>query len=345
MEIWEKETVYNAARFAIPQEKLRELSRKSFWRLPACLVLNWLLVFGLVSLYLHLGNYTLFPLAAILMAGRQGALLNMGHELAHGLWRAGPPLTDFVARWFLAYPLGVDYDGYKAAHVIHHRHTNAELDPPVDREKYQLADIRDPRLWRLFLKDLLGLTALQVFFSYALQVEPVRRSLGERARGVMVKILRLSLPNLFLLFAVFRGSIPLYLALWIFPAMSIHMFFMRIRGIAEHGLGLQLGVNDLSKNGMGTLYTRTMLTSANGLWGSVERFLIGSMGINFHHEHHLFPVIPFHQLGRLHRLVRDEVLKHNPYAYVRGYAEALFDPLRGVENCSRRIGLEGRAGG
>ena len=345
MEIWAKETVYNAARFAIPPEKLRELSQKSFWRLPACLVLNWLIVFGLASLFLHGGHHALYPLAAILVAGRQGALLNMGHELAHGLWRAGPRLADFVARWLLAYPLGVDYDGYKAAHVIHHRHANTELDPAVDREKYQLADIRDPRLWRLFLKDLSGLTALQVFFSYASQGGPLRRSLLELIRGVTIKILRLSLPNLFLLFVVFRGSIPLYLALWIFPAMSVHMFFMRIRGIAEHGLGLQLGVKDLSKNGMGTLYTRSMLTFANGIGGWVERLLLGSMGINFHHEHHLFPVIPFHQLGKLHRLIRTEVLRHNPHAYVRGYTQALFNPVRGAEDYSRKIGLEARAGG
>ena len=110
------------------------------------------------------------------------------------------------------------------------------------------------------------------------------------------------------------------------------MVLMRVRGIAEHGLGIQLGIKDLKDKTKGLFYTRSFGTSMNQYsfkpWVWLERFLIGSLNVFYHHEHHLYPKIPYYNLHRIHELVREKVAERNPNVYAQGYFACLFPNLK-----------------
>ena len=114
--------------------------------------------------------------------------------------------------------------------------------------------------------------------------------------------------------------------------MGPHMFLMRIRGIAEHGLSKQLGKKVFSAK-EGQYYTRSFLTSKNSYRNPflifLEKALIGSFSVYYHHEHHMNTRIPYYNLKEFHNLVYDEVMKNreqikNFPMYEKGYFSATF---------------------
>ena len=103
---------------------------------------------------------------------------------------------------------------------------------------------------------------------------------------------------------------------------------MRIRG-SEHGQSNQLGCK-VENNSAGTFYTRSFLTPIsryNNLFVIfLEKILIGSFNVHYHHEHHIFPNIPWYNLPELNRLVSDNVIKVNTSkVYRNGYFSAAFN--------------------
>jgi len=106
---------------------------------------------------------------------------------------------------------------------------------------------------------------------------------------------------------------------------------MRIRGIAEHGLNKQLAVT-LGTPEEGNLYTRSFGTPKKRYSFTplvvMERALIGSLNVYYHHEHHLFPKVPFYNLPKLHSLVADKVSARNPDVYAAGYFSAFARGLK-----------------
>ena len=183
----------------------------------------------------------------------------------------------------------------------------------------------------LFLKDILGITALQIFFDYGGQK---KTNHNEKGKSLMKKIKFISQISIIqiLILTLFKFNIFYYILFWLYPAMGPHMFLMRIRGIAEHGLNKQLGrkvVN--SKEGL--YYTRSFLTDKNKYSLSIltflEKILIGSFSVYYHHEHHINPKIPYYNLKKFHDLVIDEVSKNrekiqNYPMYEKGYFSAAF---------------------
>ena len=50
------------------------------------------------------------------------------------------------------------YEGYRYGHIMHHGWVGTSKDPRSDSEKYDICDITNPKLYLLFLKDLLGIS-------------------------------------------------------------------------------------------------------------------------------------------------------------------------------------------
>jgi fatty acid desaturase len=78
----------------------------------------------------------------------------------------------------------------------------------------------------------------------------------------------------------------------ILPAITIFLFLVRLRMFLEHG-SLNYEVCDYFEGKRPT--ARTIHAS----W--LERVFICGSDFNFHHEHHLYPVVPGWQLPKLHR--------------------------------------------
>jgi fatty acid desaturase len=89
-----------------------------------------------------------------------------------------------------------------------------------------------------------------------------------------------------------------------------------LTGLLQHG-GLADNVIDHRLN------SRTVLMNP------VSRFIYWNM--NYHVEHHMFPMVPYHALPRLHALIKDDVPPANP-SMVHGYREMLPAFLRQLRN-------------
>ena len=355
--IAEKPLHYRSSEYKLSSNQFKEFHRESTGRSIGAIVIVWaqITAIQLVMQYVVPPVYfwwTYVP-TIFLLAGRQGALMQLIHEGSHNSLSKSKRLNDTLGKWFCALPIGVSYEGYKAGHLSHHAGVGTEIDPPSDSDKYRVTDFRKPMLYLLLLKDLVGISALLVFLDYGrnnTNAKP-RNSSGEGG-GIwlksMVSFTQLCLVQLGLLLVliqsrmflgaealVFANSVLLdnlimYVLLWLVPATSPHMFLMRIRGIAEHGLMRQLGVDEGPRYTRGTdeglFYTRSFLTPQTSyrfqplIW--LERLLIGSFNVNYHHEHHLYPRVPWYNLPKLHALVGNKVAERNPDVYARGYFSA-----------------------
>lgn len=325
-----KELPYTIHAFSPDAGTLADLQRLSPWRSALSLLAIWIGCAAIAQAYLWLSPPVyLYPLFLFLMAGRQGGLLQIIHEGTHGLLHPDRSVNNTITRWLASYPIGLEFSSYVAGHLNHHAYTSEDRDSPTDTEKYRICDIRDPRLWGLFLKDLLGITALQVFFRY-------KRGETNDSNGPPLKnplaLLRYAAAALLAQAAIFLvlfcGDPLLYAALWIAPLTIGHMTLMRIRGIAEHGLLVQKGVPLENRLDQGTFNTRSFLTPESRyrfpplVW--IEKLLIGSLNVHYHHEHHLLSTVPYYNLPRLHRLVAKHARRTNPDIYQKGYFSCLF---------------------
>jgi fatty acid desaturase len=95
-------------------------------------------------------------------------------------------------------------------------------------------------------------------------------------------------------------------ALWrypffvVLPLVTMFLFLVRLRMFLEHG-SLNYDVCD---------YLEEKRPTARTIYGNwLERILLCGSNFNFHHEHHLYPVVPGCQLPRLHRYLEVQRLK------------------------------------
>lgn len=290
----------------------------------------WFFIFVLVNFLVRfIPGYLFWWLylpVAFLIAGRQGALLQIVHEGAHYLILRNRYWNHCCGNWLAAYPVGLTIEGYSKGHFQHHANTNTVNDLPTDLEKYAVARFGDGRLFRAFLFDILGLTALRSFLGHSgnsIQVSTLKNeaSIIKKLKDRMGQ----GLTQLFILTVFFQFDFGMYCLLWVIPLISFNMVLLRIRGIAEHGLPTQLEKIILSSD-QGKLMTRTILLN-NGTWNEkilnfLERILIGSLNSNFHHEHHILPTVPFYNLPKLHAWIYSELSRNYPLSYAKSYRHA-----------------------
>ena len=75
-------------------------------------------------------------------------------------------LNDFFGNYLCAFPIGVNFAGFRSGHNNHHVNTATPNDSPTDLDKYRVVDTKKFDLYKLFIKDLIGISALEVFLSY-----------------------------------------------------------------------------------------------------------------------------------------------------------------------------------
>jgi fatty acid desaturase len=114
--------------------------------------------------------------------------------------------------------------------------------------------------------------------------------------------------------AIYAATLVLavYLRSWL-PLMIIGLprlygcWHMVLVGLLQHG-GLADNVLDHRLN------TRTVYMNP------ISRFIYWNM--NYHIEHHMFPMVPFHALPRLHELIKDDLPPPNP-SILHAYREMI----------------------
>ena len=324
-----KDEIYNRFKLGLNLSELKALEildeKKTFIALVILYLTTALLIF--VSIKLTHYNFLFYVPCIFLIAGRQGAFVQLVHEASHFLVSKNNKLNDFFGNYLCAFPIGVNFAGFRSGHNNHHVNTATPNDSPTDLDKYRVVDTKKFDLYKLFIKDLVGISALEVFLSYGKNKTDTVNIEKKSKKKFFLFLTKLSLTQLLIL-ALFGFNIINYILFWIIPLISPHMFLMRIRGLAEHGQSNQLGCT-AETNSAGTFYTRSFLTEVNSYKSAIvvflEKILIGSFNVNFHHEHHIFPNIPWYNLKKLSKLISKNVQKNNSSTtYRKGYVEAAF---------------------
>jgi len=259
----------------------------------------------------------LYPLIAIIIAGRQGSFLQIVHEGAHSLIHSNKKFNDFIGN-FVGGFIGISMNAYRFTHGNHHMHTNTKEDDPDDLSKYSTTNIKNKEVWFLFLKDLFGISFL--IRARNLVIKNDKSTVIKRNNFLTYIFCQI----LILLF--FSISIVDYVLLWIIPLLTVNMVLMRIRGIAEHGLPNQLQLS-IKKGINGSLLTRSLNSDASNSNITVkilELISFGSLSVNYHLEHHLIPNIPHYNLKKLHKLLKLYEIPGHRINYQSGYLSSLW---------------------
>lgn len=254
----------------------------------AILVVGWLIGIGVP------GWWLLLPLQGVLIV----FLFTLQHECTHRTPFASDALCDGVGRVcgvFLINP----FLWFRYFHLAHHRFTNlAGKDPELEGTKPQKRiawawHVSGLPLWFSSVKMLMRLVFGREMSEYVPQ--RARAKAEREARGMLALYMLAGLSFLWT---------DVLLWIWIVPVL-LGQPTLRLYLLAEHGDCPQ--VVDMFAN------TRTTFTTA------LVRFLAWNMP--YHVEHHVFPNVPFHNLPRLHDLIRThlQVTSDGYGAFTREY--------------------------
>lgn len=274
-----------------------------------------------ICFYIYINHFYLFlilyPVILLLIAGRQGAFLQLVHEGAHSLIASSKKINDFIGNWMCGGPIGIYMLDYRKDHGKHHNHANTSNDAPADLEKYSITDLSSGDLKKLFIKDILGISAMK-------RIAGIHKANTNATEGGLKRLITTFIPQIAILL-LFNGSLMAYLILWAIPLFTANMVLMRVRGIAEHGMPSQLNIHP-KKGTIGNLLTRT-LNSNNSSTSlavkKIEQILIGSLSINYHLEHHIIPNVPHYNLKKLYKLLNLNSIPDLQKNYEVGYFSAL----------------------
>jgi len=196
--------------------------------------------------------------------------------------------------------LGTSFDAIRDQHMVHHRDFAMPQDPGAPDYFVRF------RSRRHFLGFVLGPLVGTILFTrvgdYLLRAgrTPSASGAGASKKASLAKrlfdygtLLAIQVGVCALLTRGFRVSeLWRYLMFNLLPAITIFLFLVRLRMFLEHG-SLNYEVCD---------YLERKRPTARTIYASrIERVLICGSDFNFHHEHHLYPVVPGWQLPRLHR--------------------------------------------
>ena len=256
-------------------------------------------VFATVLVHQQLSTPLSFALAFILMGGWQHHLAVLHHEAVHYLLFRNRKLNEWVARYFLGYPVGLTM-GYRRIHLAHHRHLGDEGDP--DLPNYAGFPARLAKLLTVAARNLSGVSV----WSQA-QLERSNDTPREIAGLVATQL------AVFSLFAL-AGSWQLYLTLWLLPLATWTKTLTHLRNLVEH-VEVPTGPRQVSR--WRTIYC-----------GAIEGFFVAPLNFNYHAEHHLYPQVPFYNLARLHRRLIESPRYREQIDIRKGYLRFLWAHVR-----------------
>ncbi len=238
-------------------------------------------------------KFLLVPLIAIL----QHAMLNVVHEASHYSLLKDKRWNNRVASLFAALPLGHTVASYRMTHKDHHSYLRTPKDPSsyVSNPDLTTSQIRQTLflllcgrlVWELLARSLLG----RRFETDAAADEALMKTTD---RNRLIANLCFHLLALAFWYAI--GMVGFWIA-WLVIVMTLTPVLDGLRTIVEHRM--QPGLD-------GPIHTRTHHRNivVSGLMAPL---------FQYHWEHHLFPAIPHHQLGELHRtLIRLDVKGAKP---------------------------------
>lgn len=220
------------------------------------------------------------------------SLFHLLHECVHD--------TVFVPRWanrLLAFVCGfvlfLPSIWFRHFHFAHHRYTQQPgKDPELDAAKPETR-----RGWLLHVSGIpvwLSQWRLLVRSVVKPSNEPYIPESDRQSVRLEMWLMLLGYSLLFVVSVTMQSWMLVYV--WLVPAI-LGQPFLRLYLLAEHA-GCESGSSNMFFN------TRTVLSNP------VLRWFTWNMP--FHTEHHVYPTVPFHQLPRLHQMMKAHVATLEP---------------------------------
>ncbi len=237
------------------------------------------------------------------------AMAVLVHETSHySMFRNR--LLDRIVGFLMGAPVFVSYTAYRVLHAYHHKYTREEEDPDefnnVTKNRFLLS--------LLFYSWLI--IGTPVYLIHVAATALIRGSRRDRIDVIVEYVLLVGLVVGAILVARHLGRTDVFIHCWALP-MIIAMIFGNIRSWAEHTMTIP-----------GDPLTRTRTVVSN------RAVSLMMCNLNYHLEHHLCPGIPWYNLPKMHKLLKDDYRKAGSFIY-DSYLRFLFDAFRnGVHGIS-----------
>jgi fatty acid desaturase len=305
-EPWEIAARREARQF-VSADEIRGFSTIEGGPLVARALVTWGVILGVIGLWAATGHVATLVVGIPLVSAAQHALFLLAHEGAHFCVARDKRRNDLVSDLCFAGPIFYTTEKYREGHTPHHTDLG---DHARDLERRTWVLLRGGHFARLLLRSLTGWTAARAIF--ALTPDKV----GARQAPWRWLTVVGTAQSLLLAYCWGVGAPFAYLWLWLLPFCTLTNVLLILRAVAEHQpLGYAARAEPDEAVDLAPVLTRTFAT------GPLEGFFLAPIGAH-HHEHHLFPSVPFMQLPRLHALL-----------LARGY----FDTPRGREATHARL--------
>lgn len=302
------------------EQTIKDLHRRSnwmgVWSIASCwgiIILTFAMIVWAQQQTLWIAIPTII-VALALLGGRQLGLAILMHEASHRALFNNVWMNDTLSNWLCGHIIFLDVEKYRKHHFVHHAKTGTSDD--IDYSLIRGFPTTRASLARKLMRDFFGLTGIKnligvylmnagyVKWTVASDIEKLPRN-GRSNFDYFLNFLREAWPslvtNLLLFLALWSFGHPeLYLA-WFIAYLSPYLLFTRIRALAEHAMTEQ--GPDMLKN--------TRSTKA----GPIARALFAPFRVNYHIEHHALASIPYWQLPRLHKLLREKDAIPEPPSY------------------------------
>jgi len=224
-----------------------------------------------------------WPAVFVLLGRTHAQFASLMHEAAHRLLMKRKSINDLVGRWLLGYPSFTTTEGYRRVHMAHHRVEFGPEEPDIPL--YANYPVPAASLRRKLWRDATGRTGFKLLRQ---QLRGLRNP-DLDARHVQYRIWSVQLVMIGA--AIAFGVWWLYPLFWFLPYLTVWRVINRLRSIAEHG-------------GMMASKDRR-ITTHSVRQHALARFILVPYNIGFHLAHHVDSGVPFRNLPRFHRALRD----------------------------------------
>ena len=289
----------------LTRDEVACFTAKSDWQAWRMVLGTWLFIAAIFATVAVWPNPLTLLVAVILLAGRQLALSVLMHDCGHHTLFRSAWLNDIVGQWLCALPVMNDQPSYARGHLDHHRKAGSPADP--DLSNYQDYPVSRASFRRKAIRDLSGQTGFKLM-SYIFR--GASGVISNEKRNSALPFVQQLLVQLGLFLVLAACGIAWIFLLWVVAYMTIFMFIIRVRQIAEHAAVPDLFDSDSRLN------TRTV----EAPWW--QRLVFAPCGVNFHMEHHFMASVPCYKLKALREHLRTRhALDQVPE--FRGYGQLL----------------------
>ena len=251
----------------------------------------WIVIIATIALAIYIDNIWMTLLAILIIGTRFNIFGLLVHEQAHSLGIRGK-YGDSITNILAAYPLGITVEDYANVHLSHHKFFLTQDDPDFSRKAGIDWAFPMPtrRLIKLFIKDLMGFSFIQLVKSKRLEKKSSYRRLypsPKWLRSVFYLIIAALL--------TYSNTWDLFLIYWILPLVTILPAVIRIGALCEHIYNAAPHTSIINS-------TPIIFLS----WW--EKLIIPDLNFKLHTYHHFYPGIAFCNLPKVHEIFQREQL-------------------------------------